>query len=375
MHLAEPEPARRPARRELQRAAHQLGGGRRARLREQHLGIVGAAVGERGRRKEADRGFKSVWRPADVARAGICARSGLQHKSLFAADKYPILTAMRARDLLHPRPEGLYCPPGDFFIDPVRPVPRALITHGHSDHARAGHGECWRRRETLDIMAHALWRGFRRRRRRRRRWARTLRVDGVDGHASIRPAMCWAPRRSRVEHGGTRIVASGDYKRRADPTCAPLRAGHMRRLHHRGDVRPAGVPPPAGRRGDGAAAEIGRRSFPSASHLVGAYALGKAQRVIRLIRDAGYDEPIYIHGALQKLCDYYQSQGIDLGQLRAGDRGAGHEERLRRRDRRSARRPPSPTAGRGAFPIRSPASRPAGCASASAPSSAASNCR
>ncbi|TIO89253.1 MAG: DNA ligase-associated DEXH box helicase, partial [Mesorhizobium sp.] len=46
---------------------------------------------------------------------------------------------MRASDLLKPRPEGLYCPPGDFFIDPVRPVSRALITHGHSDHARSGH--------------------------------------------------------------------------------------------------------------------------------------------------------------------------------------------------------------------------------------------
>lgn len=55
--------------------------------------------------------------------------------------------------------------------------------------------------------------------------------------------------------------------------------------------------------------------FPERAHLVGAYSLGKAQRVIKLIRNAGYDEPIYIHGGLQKLCDYYQSQGIELGQL------------------------------------------------------------
>ena len=60
---------------------------------------------------------------------------------------------MRASDLLHPRPEGLYCPPGDFFIDPVRPVDRALVTHGHSDHARAGHRSVLATRETLDIMA------------------------------------------------------------------------------------------------------------------------------------------------------------------------------------------------------------------------------
>ena len=43
-------------------------------------------------------------------------------------------------DLIVQRPEGLYCPPGDFFIDPWRPVPRAVITHAHADHARRGHG-------------------------------------------------------------------------------------------------------------------------------------------------------------------------------------------------------------------------------------------
>ncbi|MFN6984121.1 MAG: DNA ligase-associated DEXH box helicase, partial [Rhizobium oryzihabitans] len=52
------------------------------------------------------------------------------------------------------------------------------------------------------------------------------------------------------------------------------------------------------------------------THLVGAYSLGKAQRVIRLLRDNGYADPIYIHGALARLCDYYVSQGIDLGDLR-----------------------------------------------------------
>jgi len=47
---------------------------------------------------------------------------------------------IRPQDLLYPKPEGLYCAPGDFYIDPVRPVARAVITHGHADHARAGHG-------------------------------------------------------------------------------------------------------------------------------------------------------------------------------------------------------------------------------------------
>ena len=60
---------------------------------------------------------------------------------------------IRAEDLLHPTPAGLYCPPGDFYVDPVRPVDRAVITHGHSDHARAGHGAVLATRQTLAIMA------------------------------------------------------------------------------------------------------------------------------------------------------------------------------------------------------------------------------
>lgn len=117
-----------------------------------------------------------------------------------------------------------------------------------------------------------------------------------------------------VEHGGVRIVASGDYKRRADPTCAPF-------VPISCDVfiteATFGLPvfrhPPASE-------EVARllksvQQFPARTHLVGAYALGKAQRVMRLIRDAGYDDTIYIHGALAKLSDYFESQGIRLGRL------------------------------------------------------------
>jgi len=60
---------------------------------------------------------------------------------------------IRPQDLLCPKPEGLYCAPGDFYVDPVRPVGRAVITHGHGDHARAGHGAVLATEPTLDIMA------------------------------------------------------------------------------------------------------------------------------------------------------------------------------------------------------------------------------
>jgi len=118
-----------------------------------------------------------------------------------------------------------------------------------------------------------------------------------------------------VETGGLRIVASGDYKRGIDPTCAPFEPVKcdvfiteatfgLPVFHH---------PEP---RDEIAKLLRSIEQFPDRTHLVGAYSLGKAQRVIRLIRDCGWDKPIYIHGALAKLCDYYVGQGIELGDLR-----------------------------------------------------------
>jgi putative mRNA 3-end processing factor len=219
---------------------------------------------------------------------------------------------MRANNLLHPRPEGLYCPPGDFYIDPVKPVDRALITHGHSDHARSGHAHVLATRQTLDIMAIRYGEDFAGTAQ-DAAIGETISVNGVS--VTFQPAgHVLGSAQILVEHGGTRIVASGDYKRRADPTCAPF-------VPIQCDVfiteATFGLPvfrhPPASE-------EVARlikstQQFPERAHLVGAYALGKAQRVIRLLRDAGYDQTIYIHGALQKLSDYFESQGVRLGPL------------------------------------------------------------
>ena len=176
-----------------------------------------------------------------------------------------------------------------------------------------------------------------------------------------------------VEHGGLRIVASGDYKRQADPTCAPFEPVKCDVF-----ITEATFGLPVFRHPD-AGGEIARllesaEQFPERAHLVGAYALGKAQRVMRLLRDAGYDKPIYIHGALAKISEYYQSEGIDLGQLEAGTVEAARKA-TSPVPSWSGRHRRSRIAGRGAFPIRCHASRPAGCASASAPSRAASSCR
>jgi putative mRNA 3-end processing factor len=219
---------------------------------------------------------------------------------------------MRARDILHPRPEGLFCPPGNFFIDPVRAVERALITHGHSDHARAGHARVLATRETIDIMGLRYGAGFAGETQAALP-GETLQIGDVK--VTFHPAgHVLGSAQIAVEHGATRIVASGDYKRQPDSTCAafvPVACDVF--------ITEATFGLPVFRHPDDRD-EIARllrsaAQFPERSHVVGAYALGKSQRVIKLIRNAGYDQPIYIHGALEKLCDYYISQGIDLGDL------------------------------------------------------------
>src|SRR5882762_3666483 len=131
----------------------------------------------------------------------------------------PYLCGMRPEDLLTPMPSGLCCPAGGFHIDPTRPVERAVITHGHSDHARAGHGAVMATRETLEIMAVRCGEGFARSTQVAEPGAPQL-VNGVTirfvpaGHVLGSAQIV-------VEAKGMRIVASGDYKRASDPTCAP----------------------------------------------------------------------------------------------------------------------------------------------------------
>jgi putative mRNA 3-end processing factor len=223
------------------------------------------------------------------------------------------ITQMRPQDILMPGPAGLCCKPGGFHIDPVRPVERAVITHGHSDHARPGHGAVLATQETLDLMRLRYGDNF----------ARSTQAIAYGeairlGDVTIRfhPAgHVLGSAQIAVSSDGTCIVASGDYKDAPDPTCAPFEVVRCDVF-----ITEATFGLPVFRHGD-AAAEVGKllasvALFPERAHLVGAYSLGKAQRVIALIRAAGYDAPIYLHGAMEKITRYYQSRGVALGDLR-----------------------------------------------------------
>jgi putative mRNA 3-end processing factor len=213
---------------------------------------------------------------------------------------------------LRTTPAGLYCEPGGFHIDPTAPVARAIVTHGHSDHARAGNANVLATAETLAIM--------------RQRYGDdaggSLQALGYgerltigDVVLSLLPAgHVLGSAQAVIEYRGTRAVISGDYKRRPDPTCAAFEPQTCDLFVTEATF---GLPvfrhPPDTH-------EIKKllhslHLFPERCHLVGVYALGKCQRVIALLRQAGYDAPIYLHGALSALCELYERCGIALGEL------------------------------------------------------------
>jgi len=207
-------------------------------------------------------------------------------------------------------PEGIYVRPADAWIDPSQPKPKALITHGHSDHARGGHGAVLATPETLAIMevrcgpqnGQAA------------PYDEMIRIDGVDvrfvpaGHVLGSAQIV-------LEHKGERVVVSGDYKRRPDPTCACFVAVPCDIF-----ITEATFGLPVFRHPE-TGSEIDRllhrlHSDPSRCVLVGAYALGKAQRIITELRERGHEQPIYFHGAIERLNQLYESFGVPLGELR-----------------------------------------------------------
>ena len=212
---------------------------------------------------------------------------------------------------IEPHPEGIYVRPADAWVDPSQPKARALVTHGHADHARGGHSAVLATPETLAIMecrygpqpgGQAI------------AYGETIRVGEVD--VSFVPAgHVLGSAQIVLEHKGEKVVVSGDYKRRADPTCPPFVPVPCDIF-----ITEATFGLPVFRHPD-TGSEIDRllhrlHSDPERCVLVGAYALGKAQRIITELRGRGHEEPIYFHGAVERLCNLYEELGVRLGDLR-----------------------------------------------------------
>jgi putative mRNA 3-end processing factor len=211
---------------------------------------------------------------------------------------------------IEPHPTGIYVRPADAWVDPSQPQARALVTHGHADHARGGHGTVWATPETLAIMGvrYGEQNGC------EVAYGQSVTVGEVE--VSFVPAgHVLGSAQIILDWKGERVVVSGDYKRRPDPTCEPF-------LPVKCDIfiteATFGLPvfhhPETGGEIDRLLARLADN--PDRCVLVGAYALGKAQRVICEVRRRGHMAPIYYHGALERLCTLYVEQGIDLGELR-----------------------------------------------------------
>jgi putative mRNA 3-end processing factor len=231
------------------------------------------------------------------------------------------MTAAPPESWIKRTPAGLYCEPGDFHIDPMLPVPRAVVTHGHGDHARPGNGRVLATPATIAIM--------------RSRYGElaggslqpldcgeTVGIDGVT--VRLVPAgHVLGSAQIVLEYRGARVVVSGDYKRRPDQTCAPFEPRNC-------DVfiteATFGLPvfrhPPDGHEIDKLLHSLSL--FPARCHVVGVYVLGKCQRVLALLRRAGYEEPVYLHGALLALTELYENFGVPLGPVLPAT-GAGRE--------------------------------------------------
>lgn len=219
---------------------------------------------------------------------------------------------MRAAEILKLTPAGLYCAVSDFYIDPLRKVPRAVITHGHSDHARPGHGAVLATAETLAVMSERYGAKFTQSQQ-PARFGETIALG--EARVTFKPAgHVLGSAQILIEVKGARVVVSGDYKRARDPTCSPFEPVACDIFITEATF---GLPvfrhPPA-------ETEVAKllhslKLFPERAHFVGAYSLGKAQRLIALLREAGYHDPIFVDAATQRLCAVYAAHKVSLGRL------------------------------------------------------------
>ena len=209
-------------------------------------------------------------------------------------------------------PKGLYCAPGDFYIDPTHRVERAVVTHAHADHARYGNHSVLATPNTLDIMKIRYGESAYVQRQ-ELDYGKSLKVGDVT--VTLFPAgHVLGSAQVLMDYKGERVIAAGDYKRRPDPS---TQACELIKCHvfitEATFALPVFTHPPAEQEIAKLLAAL--RQFPDRVTVVGAYSLGKAQRVMAELKAAGYNAPIYMHGAIKKISDYYLDQGWPLGEL------------------------------------------------------------
>ncbi|MEO1619665.1 MAG: ligase-associated DNA damage response exonuclease [Cyanobacteria bacterium J06632_3] len=208
--------------------------------------------------------------------------------------------------LITVRPEGLYCEAGNFYIDPWKPVDTALITHAHADHAYSGHQTYYATAISEGIL--------------HRRLGKDIALNGVEYGEKIKLGNTWVSFHSaghvlgsaqvRIEHKGEVWVASGDYKRDSDPSCAPFEVVECDAFITEATF---GLPIYHWEGGEVTAEQIYRwwQNDPSRPSLLFCYAFGKAQRVLAELTKFT-DKTVYLHGAVHNLTEIYRDVGVDM---------------------------------------------------------------
>ncbi len=203
---------------------------------------------------------------------------------------------------------GLFCEAGGFHIDPWTAVDRAVITHAHGDHLRPGSAAYLCAEPALPLVRHRLGADAAVR---AVRYGEPVDLDGV--RVSLHPAgHILGSAQVRVEHRGETWVASGDYKRASDPTCAPF---EPQRCHVFITEATFGLPifrwDPPERTVDEICAWWEEMRAADRPAVLFGYALGKAQHILAALA-ARTDRPVFIHGSLTALTDLYRAAGVRL---------------------------------------------------------------
>ena len=209
---------------------------------------------------------------------------------------------------------GLFCKPGNFYIDPMLPVEKALITHAHTDHARPNNKKILATKETIDIMRIRYQENYCKTKQ-NISYGESINISGVK--VKFIPAgHIIGSAQILLEYMGERVVVSGDYKRKKDKTCIPFEVNNCHTFITEATFAlPVFMHPDDKIEAKKIIDSLKKNS--SQTHLIGVYALGKCQRLICLLRDLGFNKTIYLHGALIKISEYYISKDINLGIIKS----------------------------------------------------------
>ncbi|MFL2661777.1 MAG: ligase-associated DNA damage response exonuclease [Alphaproteobacteria bacterium] len=208
--------------------------------------------------------------------------------------------------------EGLYCNPGKFYIDPILPVEKALITHAHTDHARPNNKLVLSSKETLNLMKLRYGDNY----------CSSCQISNFSESININNVNIRTLPAGHIlgsiqfllEYKGYKLLISGDYKRTDDITCQAYEPSKCDTF-----ITEATFGLPIFNHPDDKI-EIKKliKSLElnvNSTHLIGVYALGKCQRLISLLRAHGYDKTIFLHGALIKITEYYSNLGLKIGDV------------------------------------------------------------